>query len=1205
MKKNSGILTFFLSIFIFGFLIFKPAFGQDASLLPNAVQQFFDANGNPLSSGKVYFYQVGTSAFKDVYNSSAATTPYTNPITLNAGGKPPGSSGIYGIGLYRQIVKDKNGNTIWDAVTAPGGGSGGTPTNIGDGNAVGTVLPWSGLIAPSQYVFTYGQELIRTDYPEFYSAITLQTNVICTASSNTLTGISDTSQIPVGADIELSLCVPPGSTVISKTSGTVTLNNPANVSLNATARFFPYGNGDGSTTFNVPDLRDVVLAGRPNMGGSDRGLITSTYFGTNPAALGALGGSQSHTQTISEMAMHSHNNTLTDPGHSHDIKAYGDETSNDAIAAGGVNLVNTVSTITAATGITITNAIAGSSSPFTIIQPTLTFNYIIKVTPDTPMSTETIVTKLGGMTGVISCGIGLTCSNQMIAVNSFGEATTAIKIPVKVATTANIGLFGAQTIDGISVISGDRTLVKDQFIASENGIYIVSNSNWVRASDFNENGEVIQGTTVIVTDGNTNKNHIYTVITPDPIMIGITSIYFDLLPQFINNGASAILRTYQSKERDFVSVLDYDATTAIDQTAAFQAAINYASSSNKAVYCAPRDTPYLITNQIDIPSNTYIYGNCQIKRSNTSTATSLFRIAPSADNITIRDIECIGNKTINSNISSCIRSTEEASNLQILNTKIHDFTQRGIYTGGSTLGTNGLLISNNLIYDNNDAGIAFKGTNFIIIGNQLLRNGLAGITTSGAPISNGIIANNVADSNAFSSPSHSDNFTAYDYQNFNISFIGNISRNSVLGHGYHVAGTGVSFIGNTAENNYGIGIYISNKGATSGVYASNATIIGNIIRNSIAGDGIRIEKYRDVNISGNTSIGNPDAQILAVDSENIIIANNIVKNGSWGIQLQNIDDATIIANRISGSSLYGFIADNNSSLLKVSNNNSTNNGILDYYYFASSIIGWNNNFSSIGNQNYILFPSQSTFPISPSTGFNLYANSGNNIAWVAPDGFIRTLRSENITSNRSWILPDAPGTFVVSASSPLNLNNITGDISITGAAGSILAGSGPIFTPTPTLGISGSTLGNIKFANTTSGLITLQPSSGDLGTSTAILPIGSGTLASLGIEGQILEGGAMVVEKSLGSISSGTITPDSANRPMQIYTNNGNHVLAPSSNIGQYTITIINGVSAGIITTSSWTKVIGDAFDTINGHKFICVAQITSGGSLLSVTALQ
>ncbi len=71
-----------------------------------------------------------------------------------------------------------------------------------------------------------------------------------------------------------------------------------------------YGIGNGSTTFNVPDLRGRVLAGKDDMGGSAASRLTSTYFGTSAAALGAVGGSESHTLTLAQLAAHDHG-TLT------------------------------------------------------------------------------------------------------------------------------------------------------------------------------------------------------------------------------------------------------------------------------------------------------------------------------------------------------------------------------------------------------------------------------------------------------------------------------------------------------------------------------------------------------------------------------------------------------------------------------------------------------------------------------------------------------------------------------------------------------------------------------------------------------------------------------------------------------------------------------------------------------------------------------
>ena len=68
-----------------------------------------------------------------------------------------------------------------------------------------------------------------------------------------------------------------------------------------------YGSGDGSTTFNVPDLRGRVPAGKDNMGGSAASRLTTAGSGVNGASLGATGGAQSHTLTTAQMPAHNHN----------------------------------------------------------------------------------------------------------------------------------------------------------------------------------------------------------------------------------------------------------------------------------------------------------------------------------------------------------------------------------------------------------------------------------------------------------------------------------------------------------------------------------------------------------------------------------------------------------------------------------------------------------------------------------------------------------------------------------------------------------------------------------------------------------------------------------------------------------------------------------------------------------------------------------
>jgi len=115
-----------------------------------------------------------------------------------------------------------------------------------------------------------------------------------------------------------------------------------------------------------------------------------------------------------------------------------------------------------------------------------------------------------------------------------------------------------------------------------------------------------------------------------------------------------------------------------------------------------------------------------------------------------------------------------------------------------------------------------------------------------------------------------------------------------------------------------------------------------------------------------------------------------------------------------------------------------------------------------------------------------------------------------------------------------------------------------------------------------------------------------GPLARLDLGGQQVDGGGFrITSFDIGVVNSGTLTLDPGDRPMQHYTANGAHTLAPGSNIGSFLLDIINGSSAGTITTSGWTKVSGDTFTTTNAHKFRCSCSIGQQGSLLVIQAMQ
>lgn len=83
------------------------------ALLPNAKQSFFDNNGNPLAGGQVFFYIPNTSTLKNTYQDKEQTILNTNPVILDSRGEAV----IWGNGTYRQVVKDADGNLIWDRIT--------------------------------------------------------------------------------------------------------------------------------------------------------------------------------------------------------------------------------------------------------------------------------------------------------------------------------------------------------------------------------------------------------------------------------------------------------------------------------------------------------------------------------------------------------------------------------------------------------------------------------------------------------------------------------------------------------------------------------------------------------------------------------------------------------------------------------------------------------------------------------------------------------------------------------------------------------------------------------------------------------------------------------------------------------------------------------------------------------------------------------
>jgi hypothetical protein len=145
----------------------------------------------------------------------------------------------------------------------------------------------------------------------------------------------------------------------------------------------------------------------------------------------------------------------------------------------------------------------------------------------------------GTMTGAIAMGtskitgLGTPTDSADAATKAYVDAVTEglhIHPSVVAATTANVALSTAlengDTLDGVTLATGNRVLVKNQTTQSENGIYVVAASGQpTRATDFDTASEVDSGDFVFVSSGTINGGTGWVQVN-QPATIGTDAIAF-------------------------------------------------------------------------------------------------------------------------------------------------------------------------------------------------------------------------------------------------------------------------------------------------------------------------------------------------------------------------------------------------------------------------------------------------------------------------------------------------------------------------------------------------------------------------------------------------------------------------------------------------------------------------------------------------------
>lgn len=241
-----------------------------------------------------------------------------------------------------------------------------TATDVGYIAPTGMISMFGGNTAPSGWLKCDGTAVSRSTYATLFAllfptigtvTITLASPGVCTIVSHGLaTGdaiyLTTTGALPTGLSantrywvIKVNADTFQLATSLANALAGTGINTSGSQSGVHTAKLAPFGIGDGSTTFNLPDLRQRLPIGKDQ---------TDSDF----AGLGQTGGAQSVTLTTTELPAHTHTFTTRN--------GLGTSASPLQATDGG------------AAGNTATSSSSGSGSAFSILNPYLALNFIIK-----------------------------------------------------------------------------------------------------------------------------------------------------------------------------------------------------------------------------------------------------------------------------------------------------------------------------------------------------------------------------------------------------------------------------------------------------------------------------------------------------------------------------------------------------------------------------------------------------------------------------------------------------------------------------------------------------------------------------------------------------------------------------------------------------------------------------------------------------------
>jgi hypothetical protein len=378
---------------------------------------------------------------------------------------------------------------------------------------------------------------------------------------------------------------------------------------NAVANIFATSEGSGLEV--VEGVLNVDLGTGLDFDGTGQVKIDRTTVDTWYDAAGAAASAQSNAASYTDQSVSDSANTVTaayqtyaNTKETNITAAYEAADSDLSNAIGNVasDLSNTVTQV----GTDISNAIGTAKDYTNTVASGLTSD-ISNVVTDYQAADNAVVSSVTAAFGAADNVVLSTLRSEI----SSAAAGLDVKNSVRVATTANITLTNVSAVDGITLVEGDRVLVKNQSAPEFNGIYELSDGDLVRTQDADAPSELNAGTFVFVEEG-THADSGFVVSSDNPITIGtdpITWVQFSGAGQIIaGNGINKSAETLSVVAGSGITV--DGSGVSIDSTYAGQTSIDTVGTITTGTWEGDTiDVAHGGTGATTLTSGEYLVGN--------------------------------------------------------------------------------------------------------------------------------------------------------------------------------------------------------------------------------------------------------------------------------------------------------------------------------------------------------------------------------------------------------------------------------------------------------------------------------------------------------------------------------------------------------------------------------------------------------------------